>query len=421
MLVIISLIIFYLVFPAVIIYLTKKSSLLEKIGAVVLAYIIGFLLGNVGLLPRFSHEVHAFLAGRASLPREELAGLISQGLLTEAEILPNKIAFVQDLLMTLSIPLAIPLLLFTLDLRSWLSLAKKAMYAMILGVVALTAVVVGGFFLLKDFLPDAWKIAGMLVGIYSGGTPNLAAITAALDVSPDTFILVHTYEMVTGFFLLVFLITIAQSFFNRFLPAFKSNGQADQDADLDQASEDFTGMLTKSSLLQMLKAFALSVLIFALGGGLSLLVPKSAQMVTVILTITTLGLLGSLFRPINKLTKSFSLGMYLILVFSLLVSSMANLSAIFSIDFLHLFFYVGIALVGSAALHVVLCWIFKIDTDTTIITISALSFSPPFVPVVAGALKNREIIISGLTVGILGYAFGTYLGVALAYLLAPFM
>mgnify|MGYP006944211897 CR=1 FL=1 len=36
-------------------------------------------------------------------------------------------------------------------------------------------------------------------------------------------------------------------------------------------------------------------------------------------------------------------------------------------------------------------------------------------------LKNREVIISGLTVGILGYAFGNYLGVALAYLLERFM
>jgi uncharacterized membrane protein len=33
------------------------------------------------------------------------------------------------------------------------------------------------------------------------------------------------------------------------------------------------------------------------------------------------------------------------------------------------------------------------------------------VPAVAGALKNKDVIISGLTIGILGYAFGTYLGI----------
>jgi uncharacterized membrane protein len=48
-------------------------------------------------------------------------------------------------------------------------------------------------------------------------------------------------------------------------------------------------------------------------------------------------------------------------------------------------------------------------------------FSPPFVPVVAGALKNKEIIISGITVGLIGYAIGTYLGVTLSFILEKFM
>jgi len=36
---------------------------------------------------------------------------------------------------------------------------------------------------------------------------------------------------------------------------------------------------------------------------------------------------------------------------------------------------------------------------------------------VAGALKNKEIIVSGLTVGIIGYAIGNYIGVLLAFFL----
>ena len=51
------------------------------------------------------------------------------------------------------------------------------------------------------------------------------------------------------------------------------------------------------------------------------------------------------------------------------------------------------------------------------ITSTALICSPPFVPVIAGAIKNREIIVSGLTVGIIGYAIGNYLGFIVAELL----
>ena len=54
------------------------------------------------------------------------------------------------------------------------------------------------------------------------------------------------------------------------------------------------------------------------------------------------------------------------------------------------------------------------------VTSAALICSPPFVPMIAGAIHNREVIVSGLTVGIVGYAIGNYLGVAIAYLLQAF-
>ena len=45
------------------------------------------------------------------------------------------------------------------------------------------------------------------------------------------------------------------------------------------------------------------------------------QMVVVILSITTLAILASLIKWINKIEKTFQLGMYLILVFSLTIAS----------------------------------------------------------------------------------------------------
>ncbi|HOO84888.1 MAG TPA: DUF819 family protein, partial [Prolixibacteraceae bacterium] len=141
------------------------------------------------------------------------------------------------------------------------------------------------------------------------------------------------------------------------------------------------------------------------------------QMVTVILTITTLGLAISIIPSINKIEKTFELGMYFILVFCVTVASMANLRTIFQIEFINLFMYVLIAVFGSMIIHVILSYIFKIDTDTTIITITALSTSPPFVPVVAGALRNKNIIVMGITIGVIGYAIGNYLGVFIAFLL----
>ncbi|RKD86517.1 DUF819 family protein [Mangrovibacterium diazotrophicum] len=415
------LVLFYVFFPLVIIYLTKKSSWLNKLGAVVLAYMVGVFLGNIGLLPTMSEELRNLLGGKAFLPEGQLTEYMRQGILTEADLLPNRIAHLQDILMTITIPLALPLLLFTLDVKRWLHMARRAMIAMVLGIVSLLIVAIIGFFLLKNHIPDAWKVAGMLVGIYTGGTPNLAAIATALEVDPGVFILVNTYEIVTGFGFLIFLMTVAQSLLNRFMPPFKSALAQEHLDEIEANSEEFEIRLTRESSVQMAKALALSIAIFAIGGGLSLVVAPSVQMVTVILTITTLGVVGSLVPAINRLKHSFSLGMYLILIFSLLVATMADLTALFNIDFFHLFLFVALGVFGTMVFHVILCWLFKIDTDTTIIAISALSFSPPFVPVVASALKNKEVIISGLAVGTLGYIFGNYLGVTLAFFLKAFV
>ena len=79
--------------------------------------------------------------------------------------------------------------------------------------------------------------------------------------------------------------------------------------------------------------------------------------------------------------------------------------------------YVAVVIFGSLIIQALLSKIFKVDADTFIITPTAFICSPPFVPVVAGALRNREIIFSGLTVGIIGYAIGNYLGVFIAWLL----
>ncbi|WP_321286782.1 DUF819 family protein [uncultured Sunxiuqinia sp.] len=395
---------------------------MNKIGAVVLAYVIGLIAGNIGILPRASVAFKTILAGKTNLPQEQTSELLAQGLISPNDLLANHVASIQNIIITIVIPLAIPLLLFSLDIKQWVKQARGAFLSLILALISLLIVIFAGFFLFKNEIAEAWKVSGMLVGIYTGGTPNLAAISTAVDVSPNVFILTHTYDMMLGAICLTFLMTVAQQVFNLFLPHFNhSSKERNQEVDVeDENMDNYTEMLTKNGVIHLLKALGLSIVILAIAGGLSLLVPKSAQMVTVILSITTLGLIFSSIKVVNHLKKTFQLGMYFIIVFSLVVANMGNLNSMFQIDFLHLFLFVAMAVFGSMIIHVFLSWIFKVDSDTTIITITALTYSPPFVPVVAGALKNKEIIISGLTVGILGYAFGNYIGVAIAYFLSGF-
>lgn len=419
----ISLIVFYLFTPAFLIYLTKHYTFLNRLGAVVLAYLSGLIIGNIGLLPKASPELTKLLGTNISLPDNEIQKYLDSGQISTSDITVNQIAGVQDTFMTIMILIAIPLLVFSLDIRKWMKLAKGAVLSMFLAVFSLLVSIFSGFYFWGNEIPEGWKVAGMLVGVYTGGTPNLAAIGTALEVNPNIFILTHTYDLIVGSLCLVFLMTIAQKVFHIFLPKFQVVHKAENMLHLNDEQdemENFDPLFKRNSIPDLLKAFGLSVLIVAVGGGLSMVVPKSAETMVAILTITTLGLAASLVKPINKLRNSFQLGMYLIIIFSLVVSSMANLSNMFQIEFLQLFIFVFYVVFGSIAIHVGLASIFKIDADTTIISITALTYSPPFVPPVAGALKNKEIIITGLTIGILGYAFGTYLGVVIGKILEQF-
>ncbi len=378
---VVALVLFYLVFPAVIVYGCQKNTILEKMGPVILSYMIGFAIGNTGLLPGGAEKV-------------------------------------QNLVATLTIPIALPLLLFSMDVRKWTRVAGKAMLAMILAMMAVVAVVFLGYTWYHGKIHDAWKVGGMLVGVYTGGTPNLAAIKTALNVDANTYIIVHTYDTILSTVYILFFLTIAQRIFLTVLPPFRfTNGKNKTNARYEEEDiHSYRGFFRKKTAFPLLKALGLAVLIFAIGGALSLLVPKSFSMTMAILTITTLGILFSFIPSVKRIEKTFQLGMYFILIFCLDVASMANIQRLAGTSH-DLFFYVFLAIFGSLLLHVVGSAFFKIDADTVIITSTAMICSPPFVPVVAAGLKNKEIILTGLTTGVIGYAVGNYLGIFVAYLL----
>ncbi len=160
----------------------------------------------------------------------------------------------------------------------------------------------------------------------------------------------------------------------------------------------------------MLAAVGLSILILGISAGISQLFFKELNTALVVLGITTLGIAASFIPRVKQIEKSFQGGIYLILVFCLVFASMADIS-MFSMESLPLLVYILLAVPGALLLHGILSRIFKVDVDNFLIISVALSMSPPFVPVVAASLKNREIILPGLIIGLVGYALGNYIGI----------
>ncbi|MGM0649600.1 MAG: DUF819 family protein [Bacteroidota bacterium] len=376
--------IFYLGAPYIILLLTKKYKILDRIGAVLLCYALGLIAGLTNILPEGSEKV-------------------------------------QEIMTSATIPLALPLLLFKSNIKNWLKMAGRTFLSMLLAIIALVGVVLTSWYFYGDLLPESWQVGSLLIGLYTGGTPNLASIQTALGISPEIYLMVNTYDIFFSAIFLLIIMSTGSKLLSWILPAFrrKKDAYKYKIAYNNETPESYDGFFRKTYFPGFMKAFAASVAIAGISVGVSFLITGGISMLVVILCITTLSLIGSSIKSLNKIEKSFEGGMYLILVFSITVASMVKTE-----DFINispaLFWFVASVIAGTFIFHVLLSAIFKIDTDTTIITATALICSPPFVPVIAGVLKNKQIIISGLTVGIVGYAIGNYLGILMAAILRGF-
>ncbi|MCB2208591.1 MAG: DUF819 family protein [Bacteroidetes bacterium] len=418
---------------------------MRRLGAIMIAYGIGLIIGNMGMFPQPSKTMVELVNHKEVVLTEELVNevypdkeelvikkmkvnkqlvsdLYEHGTLTEDDVEYFNVFKLQDTLTGLMILLAFPLLLFSLNVRSWFKVAGKTFLSLVLGLVSVIIPILIGYILFQDTVKEAWKVAGMMTGVYSGGTPNLAAIQRALGVNNLTYIMTHTYDLIIGAVFLLFVMSFGQRLLLKFLPAYKVQGIAESENSnfLDSTDDgNFFDVLQKKHILPLLGALGITLLIVGISVGLGEFVTGEQKTVVIILATTTLGILASLIGKVNRIERTFEFGMYFILVFSVVVASMADLRN-FDMSYIHIFYWVAIVYAGSLAIHVALAALFKIDADNVIIVSTALSCSPPFVPVVAGALNNKEIILSGLTVGIIGYAIGNYLGILVAEVLLYF-
>lgn len=366
--------------PAGVLWVCRKVSFLGKIGPVLLLYILGVIIGNIGIKPE----------GMATL---------------------------QDIMSSAMVPLAIPMMLFGCTFR--LRETKQQLKALLTGLSAVVIAVIGGYLIFGRNIEEGAKIGGMLTGVYTGGTINLAALKTMLGVKNETYILLNSYDMLVSFLYLTFLLTIGIKLFRRFLPfkpdAVTSTGR--NKMEVQEEEGDYSNLFTKEGMRDAGKLLGLTFLISAVSAGVAVLLPEGSFMVVFILMLTTLGLACSFIKPIHNLKHSYNIGMYFIYIFCIVVASMADLTNLNITGSLNLLGYLIFVVFGSLVIQALLSRLFKIDADTMVIASVTFINSPPFVPMMAAAMKNRRVLVTGLMLGTIGYAVGNYLGFLISELL----
>lgn len=370
--------------PAGVLMLCRRYRFLGKIGPVLILYALGIVIGNIGLMP-------------------------------------GQMPAVQEILSNAMVPLAIPLMLFGCTFK--LSGARSQILAMVTGLISVTVAVTAGYLIFGNDIQEGAKVGGMLTGVYTGGTINLAALKTMLGVDEETYILINSYDILVSFLYLSFLLAIGIKLFRKFLPN-ETSGFSKKDADEIQAEIEkenenpYKGLFTRSGMSQAGKMLGLTIFIVGISAGTALLLPESMFMTIFILMLTTLGIAFSFIRKVRETKYSYDIGMYFIYIFCIVVASMADLSKLDLVRGMGLLGYLLVVVFGSLLLQVISAKIFRIDSDMMVISSVTFINSPPFVPMMAAAMKNKDVLIPGLTIGVIGYAAGNYLGFLMSQLLA---
>lgn len=389
----ISILLVFCLMPAGVLWLCRKVPVLGKIGPIMVLYAIGMGIANLPFMPQ------------------------------------EQLASVQDILPNALIPLAIPMMLYGCKFSS--REAGLQVKIVLSGMFSVALAVTVGYLCFGASLPDGARIGGIITGMYTGGTVNAAALQAAFGIESETFVLLNSYDIIISFLYFVFLFAFGIKMFRKLYGETKPAAPGTMDEGKGEEREvkiaengseqnqiaSYRRMATKEGIFQLLKVLALTLVLVGISAGVALLCPDNLFMMVFILLITTLGVACSFVPKVQKFDLSYDAGMYLIYIFSITIASMADFSKLSLESGIGLFGFMTLAVFISLALHAVFCRVMKVDADSMVISSVAFINSPPFVPMVSAAMKNRNALVTGLAAGIAGYAIGNHFGILLSWIL----
>jgi len=376
----IILVLIFCLAPALVLRLCNKVPLFGKIGPILILYILGVIIGN--------------------LP------WINEGNYGLKETLTNAL-----------IPMALPMMLFACALTR--NSLKGIFRSLIAGLIAIVVSIFIGYWLFGRHVgTQAPEIAALITGCETGGTINMASLQMLLGVPSETFVMLNSYDMLVCFLYFVFLLSIGIRLFRKFLKIAPKDDKAAltetqievNEQIIESHKNPYRILKTAKGWGQVWRILLAVIICVGLSFGLTKLFPKGWFMPIFILGISTFALIAANLKPVKKLTFSYDLGLYLIYIFSITIASMADVTKLNIREGLYAFLFLFFVIFVSLLLQVILSKLLKVDADMMIATSVALINSPPFVPIVVSAMNNKKVLVPGITVGIIGFALGNYLG-----------
>ena len=335
---------------------------------------------------------------------------------------PAEMMAMQELATSASIALALPMMLF--GCRFTRNEIGQQFKVCLSGFLSVFVAIVIGYIIYGCKLSEGAEIGGIMSGMYTGGMVNAAALQNIFKVDQTAYTIMCGYDVIISFLYLIFLVSVGYKFF-RWLYGEKQTTtlSAEERRELEeqitqQKRNPYEGLWSKAGMRELGKIVGFAAIVVILAAAATLPFSEEWFDLVFFLSISTLGIVFSFLKPVQRLERSFDIGMYLIYIFSIAMASMADFSKLNLSEGLNQIGFLMIAVFGSMILHALFCRIMRVKADAMVASSVAFINSPPFVPMMVMAMKNKSVLIIGLGAGIVGYAAGNYFGVVMAKLLS---
>ncbi|PKE22577.1 DUF819 domain-containing protein [Macrococcoides caseolyticum] len=361
-----------------------------------------------------------------------IIALIFALLLSNFKVIPTE-SVVYDQVWGFIIPLALPLLLFQIDIKAIWKESGRLLGIFLLSSVGTVAGTFVAFFLLKEHIPYLDKLSAMMSASYIGGGVNFAAM--ALKFNPPKDVIsaaVVADNLMTAIFILTLMAIPTIRFFrNKF-----NTPHIDEVEGTQIAGRDDYFSRKEISLLDLAlnfgAAFFIVAVSFKLSAFMTNILPEAGgnilyEMFTgivtdkyLILTTFTFVLLLSFPKFFKQLNGSNEFGTFLIYLFFFVLGIPASIPLIIQTAPLLLLFVFIIAML-NLVISLIAGKLIGADLEEILLASNANIGGPTTAAALAIAKGWHKLIGPILVVGTLGYIIGNYIGTAMGIFLEQYM
>ncbi len=314
-------------------------------------------------------------------------------------------------------------MLFIMLLRCDLKKIARLGPKMLIGFFAASVSIGLGFFIsyaiFHNLLGEgAWKALGALCGSWMGGSGNMLAIQAALDVDEATM----AYTLVMDSFCVTFYVPFLlwaigrHEKFNKWTKADTSVIDGVGAALEAEAKANTKPLVWQNIILLVGSGFLASAVSVKLGPMVHTVLPVFDASTWTVLIITAAGVLLAM-TPFGKLKGTEEVSNTMLYIVVALIASRADLTAVGNA---HIWILSGfVILIVHGVILVALAKILRMDLFTCCVASLANIGGTATAPVLAGTYSNALVPV-GIIMALLGYVIGTGGGLIVAQLMSIF-